>query len=47
MHSLWLAVDQEGGFLESYAAKTCDKEARLAFIKKARKRCGWVSNHRH
>jgi transposase-like protein len=47
MHSLWLAVDQEGGFLESYATKTCDKEARLAFIYKARKWRGWVSNHHH
>jgi putative transposase len=42
MHYLWLAVDEEGEILESYVTKTRDKEAALAFIKKAPKRHGCV-----
>ena len=37
---LWRAVDQEGEILESYITKTRDKEAALAFMKKALKRHG-------
>lgn len=40
MHYLWRAVDHEGEVLESYASKTRDKAAALAFIKKALKRHG-------
>jgi putative transposase len=40
MHYLWRAVDHEGEVLESYASKTRDKAAALAFIKKAMKRHG-------
>ena len=37
---LWRAVDHEGEILESYVAKTRDKSAALAFMKKALKRHG-------
>jgi putative transposase len=40
MHYLWRAVDHEGEVLESYASKTRDKTAALAFIKKTMKRHG-------
>lgn len=40
MVNLWRAVDQEGEILESYVAKTRDKDAALRFIKKALKRHG-------
>lgn len=40
MHYLWRAVDQEGEILESHVAKTRDKAAPLAFLKKALKRHG-------
>ena len=40
MHYLWRAVDHEGEVLESFATKTRDKAAALAFMKKAMKRCG-------
>jgi putative transposase len=40
MHYLWRAVDHEGEILESYVTKTRDKEAALAFMKKALKRHG-------
>jgi putative transposase len=40
MHYLWRAVDQEGEVLESYVTKTRDKQAALAFMKKALKRHG-------
>jgi putative transposase len=39
---LWRAVDQEGELLESRIMKTRDKEAALAFIKKALTRHGCV-----
>lgn len=39
-HYLWRAVDHEGEVLESYVTKTRDKQAALAFIKKALKRHG-------
>jgi putative transposase len=37
---LWRAVDHEGEILESYVTKTRDKDAALAFMKKALKRHG-------
>ncbi len=37
---LWRAVDHEGEILESYVTKTRDKNAALAFMKKALKRHG-------
>ena len=37
---LWRAVDHEGEVLESYVARTRDKAAALAFMKKALKRHG-------
>ena len=37
---LWRAVDREGEILESYVTKTRDKDAALAFMKKALKRHG-------
>ncbi len=37
---LWRAVDHEGEILESYIAKSRDKDAALAFMKKALKRHG-------
>ena len=37
---LWHAVDQAGEILESYITKTRDKEAAMAFMKKALKRHG-------
>ncbi len=40
MHYLWRAVDQEGEVLESFATRTRDKAAALAFMKKALKRHG-------
>jgi putative transposase len=40
MHYLWRAVDHEGEVLESFATKTRDKAAALAFMKKALKRHG-------
>ena len=40
MHFLWRAVDQEGEVLESFATKTRDKAAALAFMKKALRRHG-------
>jgi putative transposase len=40
MHCLWRAVDQEGEILESYVTRTRDKQAALAFMKKALKRHG-------
>jgi putative transposase len=40
MHYLWRAVDQEGELLESFATKTRDKAAALAFMKMALKRHG-------
>ena len=40
MHYLWPAVDHEGEVLESFATKTRDKAAALAFMKKAMKRYG-------
>ncbi len=40
MHYLWRAVDHEGEVLESFATKTRDKAAALAFMKKAMKRYG-------
>lgn len=40
MHYLWQAVDQEGELLESYVTKRRDKQAALAFMKKALKRHG-------
>jgi putative transposase len=40
MRYLWRAVDHEGEVLESYVTKTRDKEAALAFIKRAMKRHG-------
>src|SRR4028119_1820560 len=40
MHYLWRAVDHEGEVLESYATKTRDKAAALAFMKRALKRYG-------
>jgi len=39
-HYLWRAVDHEGEVLESYVAKTRDKQAALTFLKKAMKRYG-------
>jgi len=39
---LWRAVDHEGEILESYATKTRDKAAALAFMKKTLKRHGKV-----
>jgi putative transposase len=40
MHYLWRAVDQEGEVLESFATKTRDKAAALAFMKRALNRHG-------
>ncbi len=40
MHCLWRAVDHEGKVLESFATKTRDKAAALAFMKKAMKQYG-------
>jgi putative transposase len=40
MNNLWRAVDQEGEVLKSYVIKTRDKQAALAFMKKALKRHG-------
>ena len=40
MRYLWRAVDHEGEVLESYVTKTRDKDAALAFIRKAMKRHG-------
>jgi putative transposase len=40
MHYLWRAVDHEGEVLESFATKTRDKAAALAFMKKLMKRHG-------
>lgn len=40
MHYLWRAVDHEGEVLESFATKTRDQAAALAFMKKAMKRYG-------
>ncbi len=40
MHYLWRAVDHEGEVLESFATRTRDKAAALAFMKKAMKRYG-------
>ena len=37
---LWSAVDHEGEILESYVTRTRDKDAALAFMKKALKRHG-------
>jgi putative transposase len=37
---LWRAVDQEGEILESHVTKSRDKQAALAFMKKALKRHG-------
>ena len=37
---LWRAVDHEGEILESYVTRTRDKDAALAFMKKALKRHG-------
>ena len=37
---LWRSVDQEGEILESYITRTRDKQAALAFMKKALKRHG-------
>ena len=37
---LWRAVDQEGEILESFVTRKRDKEAALAFMKKALKRHG-------
>ncbi len=37
---LWRAVDHEGEILESYITRTRDKDAALAFMKKALKRHG-------
>ena len=39
-HYLWRAVDHEGEILESSVTKTRDKQAALAFIKRALKRHG-------
>ncbi|MEO0548295.1 MAG: IS6 family transposase [Pseudomonadota bacterium] len=39
-HYLWRAVDHEGEVLESYVAKTRDKQAAITFLKKAMKRYG-------
>lgn len=36
----WRAVDHEGEILESYIARTRDKDAALTFMKKALKRHG-------
>lgn len=40
MHYLWRAVDHEGEVLESFATKTRDKAAALAFMKKLMRRHG-------
>jgi putative transposase len=40
MVDLWRAVDQEGKVLESYVTRERDKDAALAFMKKALKRHG-------
>src|SRR5882757_2290652 len=40
LHYLWRVVDHEGEVLESFASKTRDKAAALAFIKRAMKRHG-------
>ena len=40
MRYLWRAVDHEGEVLESYVTRTRDKQAALAFMKKALKRHG-------
>ena len=40
MHYLWRAVDHEGEVLESFATKTRDKAAALAFMKRMMKRHG-------
>ena len=39
-HYLWRAVDHEGEVLESYVTRTRDKQATLAFMRKALKRHG-------
>ena len=39
-HYLWRAVDHEGEILESFVTKTRNKQAALAFMKKALKRHG-------
>ncbi len=39
-HYLWRAVDHQGEILESYIAKTRDKKAALAFMKKNLRRNG-------
>ena len=39
-HYLWRAVDHEGEILESYVMKTRNKQAALAFMRKALKRHG-------
>lgn len=39
-HDLWGAVDHDGEVLESYATRTRDKAAALAFLRKALKRHG-------
>jgi putative transposase len=40
MHYLWRAVDHEGEVLEVFASKRRDREAALAFLKRALKRYG-------
>jgi putative transposase len=40
MHYLWRAVDHEGEVLEVFATKRRDREAALAFLKRAMKRYG-------
>lgn len=39
-HYLWRAVDQKGELLESFGAKSCDKKAVLACLRRALKRHG-------
>lgn len=39
-HYLWRAVDHEGEVLETYVTKRRDRNAALAFLKKAMKRYG-------
>jgi putative transposase len=42
MNDLWRAVDHEGEVLESFAAKTRDREATLEFLRKS---MGWHGGH--
>jgi putative transposase len=46
MHFLWRAVDHEGKVLESFATKTRDKAAALAFMKEAGE-ASWLSQSHH